>query len=125
SPRRLWIDRDRRASRISPPAKRLDELSGRDYGDALAETLGKVAQIPGYEKVRMRCERGLEKRRILRVGKISWEEFSDDELSNGFETLKEARDFEYGELELGARENVAVFAEDAFAEAGDDQPGFE
>ena len=84
-----------------------------------------MAQIPGYEKVRMRCERGLEKRRILRVGKISWEEFSDDELSNGFETLKEARDFEYGELELGTRENVAVFAEDAFAEAGDDQPGFE
>lgn len=84
-----------------------------------------MAQIPRYEEVRMRRERSLEKGSIFRIGKISREEFSDDELSNCFETLKEVRDSEYGELELGTREHVAVFAENALAEAGDDEPGFE
>jgi hypothetical protein len=74
-------------------AKRFDELSGRDHRDALSETNGKVPEVSGDEEIRMCRERDLEERRIFRIGKISWDECSDDELSDDFEALKEASDF--------------------------------
>lgn len=113
------------AEGISSPAKRFDELPGRDDGDALPETRGEVPDVPGDEEVRMRGEGDLEERRVLRVGKLPGDRFSDDQLSDGLETSKEARDAFRGKAEPGTGEDLAVFVENDLVETGDDRPGFE
>ena len=84
-----------------------------------------MPEVPGDEEVGMRRECDLEERRIFRIGKLPGDRFSDDQLSDGFETLKEARDSVRAEPEPGTREDLAVFAENALAETGDDRSGFE
>lgn len=113
------------AKGISSPAKRFEEFSGRDDGDALPETRGEVPEVPGDEEVRIRRERDLEERRIFRIGKLPRDRSSDDQLSNGFETSEEIRNSDRGELELGAREDFAIFVENDLVETGHDRPAFE
>ena len=84
-----------------------------------------MAQISRDEKVRLRRERDLEKRSISWIGKVCPDGFRNEELSDGFQALKQDRDSESWKLECRACEDFAVFTENAFTETGNDQPGFE